>query len=388
MAALARQSIPSASGMLRVNLPPLTKATLASSVLVSILVAIVRYSAYFTLISITPNKRIDLSSVYVSYLTVVPAISIVFPWTFITASFVEQNLIALLIAIATFYYGAKYCERVWGSRELAKFLLIVSGIPNFIVFLLYILAFVITGNTDVVFTTICGGVALQSAFLVAFKQLVPEHTVILFRGIIKIRVKHFPALFLLINTIFGLFGAHVAALLAWSGFFTSWIYLRFYRISNVSSGVEFYSSSSILPPPVTANGLSSPSSAPAAISGSPHSPHHVATTRGDASDTFSMANFFPDAIAPAVSFVGDRLFSVLVKLHICVPFSQEDIEASNLRNGQFRQRAVAPLPGSVRAEAERRRALALQALDQRLAQGKKESTALGETNFVPEENES
>ncbi|KAK9390524.1 eukaryotic integral membrane protein-domain-containing protein [Lipomyces mesembrius] len=374
--------------MLRVSLPPLTKATLALSVFVSIIVAIIRYSAYFALSSTSPDKRIDLSSIYVPYLTIVPAVSIVFPWTFITATFVEQNLFALLIAIATLYYGARYCERVWGTRELAKFLIIVSVIPNVIVFILYILAFVITGNTDVEFTTICGGVALQSAFLVAFKQLVPEHTVILFRGIIKIRVKHFPALFLLINTIFGLLGARVTALLTWSGFFTSWVYLRFYRVSNVLSGVEFYSASSILPPPATANGLTSPSTAPVGISGASHSPHQLATTRGDASDTFSMANFFPDAVAPAVSYLADRIFAALVKLHICVPFSQEDVEASNLRNGQFRQRAVAPLPGSVRAEAERRRALALQALDQRLSQGKKESTGLGETIFVPEENQS
>ncbi|KAK9248512.1 eukaryotic integral membrane protein-domain-containing protein [Lipomyces tetrasporus] len=372
--------------MLRVNLPPLTKATLAFSVLVSIVVAVIRYSAYFALSSNSPDKRIELSSIYVSYLTIVPAVSIVFPWTFVTATFVEQNLFALLIALATLYYGARYCERVWGTRELARFLLIVSVIPNVIVFVLYILGFAITRNTDVEFTTICGGVALQSAFLVAFKQLVPEHTVILFRGIIKIRVKHFPALFLLINSIFGLLGAHVTALLTWSGFFTSWVYLRFYRVSNVSSGVEFYSSSSILPPPVTANGLTSPSTGPLGIPGAPHSPHSSTTTRGDASDTFSMANFFPDAIAPAVSYLSDKIFVALVKLHICVPFSQEDIEASNLRNGQFRQRFVAPLPGSVRAEAERRRALALQALDQRLSQGKKESTGLGETNFVPEEN--
>ena len=38
-------------------------------------------------------------------------------------------------------------------------------------------------------TIICGGVALQAGFMVAFKQLVPEHTVTLFKGIIKVRVK-------------------------------------------------------------------------------------------------------------------------------------------------------------------------------------------------------
>ena len=82
------------------------------------------------------------------------------------------------------------------------------------------------------FTTICGGVALQAGFLVAFKQLVPEHTVTLFKGVIKVRVKHFPALFLLVNTLSGpIFGTDVAAVLAWLGFLSSWTYLRFYKRS-------------------------------------------------------------------------------------------------------------------------------------------------------------
>lgn len=37
--------------------------------------------------------------------------------------------------------------------------------------------------------SIHGGVAIQAGFLVAFKQLVPEHTVTIAKGIIKIRVK-------------------------------------------------------------------------------------------------------------------------------------------------------------------------------------------------------
>lgn len=66
----------------------------------------------------------------------------------------------------------------------------------------------------------------------AFKQLVPEHTVTLFKGIVKIRVKHFPAMFLLVNTLSGpIFGTDVAAVLAWLGFFSSWTYLRFYKRS-------------------------------------------------------------------------------------------------------------------------------------------------------------
>ncbi|KAK9464882.1 eukaryotic integral membrane protein-domain-containing protein [Lipomyces arxii] len=355
-----------ASAMLRVTIPPLTKAVLAFSTVVSVVVGIIRYSAYFALSAAKPGKQIEFSSIFVSYLTVVPAQSIVFPWAFFTAAYVELNLLSLVATLATLFYGARYCERVWGSRELAKFLLLVSSIPNFVVFIIFIVAFVITKNANYQFTTISGGLALQSGFLVAFKQLVPEHTIVLFRGIIKIRVKHLPALYLLTSTVFGFLGQPVNALLSWSGFFTAWIYLRFYR--TLVSGGEF------LPPPVTAGQADSGMA-------------NVVSTRGDASDTFSMANFFPDAIAPVISFISNRAFAFLVSIRLCTPFSQQDIETSNLRNGQFRQRFVAPLPGSVRAEAERRRALALKALDQRLSQVKKESGGLGETNFVPDDTE-
>ncbi len=48
-------------------------------------------------------------------------------------------------------------------------------------------------------------------------------------------------------------------------------------------------------------------------------------------------------------------------MRICTPFSAADVSAS--RGDTFMQRGT---PGSARAEAERRRALALKALDQRL----------------------
>ncbi|KAK7203883.1 eukaryotic integral membrane protein-domain-containing protein [Myxozyma melibiosi] len=358
------------SGLLRVNLPPLTRTAVVITVILSAVVAIIRYSAYFTMRAANPENKLPLSSVYVSYLTVVPASSIVFPWTFITASYIEQNILSLLISVATLAYGAKYCERVWGSMELLKFLAIVGVASNFVVFFVCIVIYGITRHSDIGFLTICGGVALQSGFLVAFKQLVPEHAVVLFRGLIKIRVKQLPAIFLLVNTIIGLFGGRVKAMLTWAGFFTSWIYLRFYRVSNLPFDNDLYTASSPggLPAPVTAE---------------------PTTTKGDASDTFSLANFFPDAIAPFIGFISDKTFNFFVTLRLCTPFSQEDVEASNMRNGQLRQRFVAPLPGSARAEAERRRALALKALDQRLSQSKKDTTgALGETTFTPEDNQS
>lgn len=184
---------------------------------------------------------------------------------------------------------------------------------------------------------------MEAALLVAFKQLVPEHTVTIARGMIRMRVKHFPAAFLLLNTISGpIFGTDTAVFLSWFGFMTSWIYLRFYQ--------------------------KTPSLSTASTGDGP-------TIRGDASDTFAFAHFFPEPIHTPVASLSDGVYNALVALKICTPFSTEDIDMSN---EQAAARGEGGLPtllnaggrgsraGGRREEAERRRALALKALDQRL----------------------
>ena len=187
-----------------------------------------------------------------------------------------------------------------------------------------------------------GSVSLQGAFLVAFKQLVPEHTVTILKGVIKVRVKHFPAFFLAANTLFGLVaGTDTALVLAWAGFFTSWTYLRFYKRQ-------------------------------ADLSGSSTGPDAIC---GDASETFAFAYFWPDVVQPPIVAVANSIYNALVALHVIKPFSDEDVETSNV---QAAARGEGGLPsllnrggkpigsGGKREEAARRRALALKALDQRL----------------------
>lgn len=229
-----------------------------------------------------------------------------------------------------------------------------------------------TSHSD---TTISGGIAIQAGFLVSFKQLVPEHTVAIAKGLIRMRVKHFPAIFLLTNTISGLIlGTETAMFLAYYGFMTAWIYLRFFRISPSLSSAA------------TGDG---------------------SVIKGDASDTFAFAHFFPEPIQTPVATLCDVVYSTLITLGVCTPFSSEDIDAGN---EQASARAEGGLPGimnsngrggkggGTRAEAERRRALALKALDQRLhaaaARGPAAAPAassasapanmLGETTYEPE----
>ncbi|KAH0544840.1 hypothetical protein FGG08_001069 [Glutinoglossum americanum] len=378
----------------RISLPPLTRILLGVLLGLSVLTGALRYQQWDAQNGEGDNRGeppSEPSSIVIPYLTIVPQLSLFYPWVFVTATLVEQNLFTLAITAATIFYGGKYLERAWGSPEFAKFLLVISVVPNALAFATYIIWFAFTGNvlrsygspkyktewkdTDIEtrMTTICGGVALQAGFLVAFKQLVPEHTVAIAKGIVKIRVKHFPALFLLACTISGIvFGTDVAAFLAWYGFLSSWTFLRFYKTSypDLSTSQQ--------------------------------------TLKGDASETFAFAYFFPDPLHGPIATISDAIYSLLLAFKICTPFSAFDISAGNSRaeaRGEaglpslLNNRSAGALPGSARAEAERRRALALKALDQRLhaatskAQNAGQATVsttgggssvLGETNFTPD----
>lgn len=129
-------------------------------------------------------------------------------------------------------------------------------------------------------------------------------------------------------------GTYASSLLAHIAFLVSWVYLRFYKLNTLDT----------LP---TTSSAALPST----------------TLRGDASETFSFASFFPDKIQPPIAAASNVIFNLLVKLGLCRGWSQGDVELSNARAEQRdggaaytlgTSRPSAP-PGSARAEAERRR---------------------------------
>jgi len=192
-------------------------------------------------------------------------------------------------------------------------------------------------------TTIAGTIPLQISFLVAFSQLVPAHTVTLFRGILSLRVPRFPLLYIALVTALSLTPLLTSAslFLAVFGFLTSWTYLRFYK--TVFPDLD--------------------SSQPTSL-------------RGDASETFAFAEFFPGPVKPLVASISEQVFNILVTMRLCVPFSPADVAG---RGDNFLHRGA---PGSARAEAERRRAVALKALDQRLHAATANAATRAATNSV------
>lgn len=83
--------------------------------------------------------------------------------------------------------------------------------------------------------------------------------------------------------------------------------------------------------------------------------------RGDRSETFAFSSWFPPFLQPYVAQLSRFVFGIAVKLHILRPWGpSNDMETGHV---------------NTRAEAERRRALALKALDQRLASKPSASSA-------------
>ena len=351
---------------LRLNIPPVTRILLGLIIAISLLYNTARWTSVQAATE-TPTSSTPL----VPYIALVPSQVLFYPWTLLTSVFVEQNIVTFLVNGAAVLFGGRYFERAWGSKDFALVLLITSLIPNILAVPTYIIWGAVMGNTARPLTPITGGITVQAAFLVAFKQLVPEHTVSIYKGIIKMRVKHFPAIFLAVNTLSGLIlGTDTALILAWLGLLTTWTYLRFYKRQPDMSGTS----------------------------------NDGQGIKGDASETFSFATFFPDVAQPPIAAVCNQIFDLLCTLKLCSPFSDEAVAMSNehaAARGEGSLPTFVKQPRGMKAmskreEAERRRALALRALDQRLnnATSRPANTvtpnvsegqdALGQTDYHPD----
>ncbi|KAJ3998505.1 eukaryotic integral membrane protein-domain-containing protein [Lentinula boryana] len=253
------------------------------------------------------------------YLVLVPGSSLFYPWTFVTSALVETTIWELAITIITIPPTLRYLERLWGSLETFKFIVATIFVSNIIAFGFNWIEFIGTSDADIFLYGMSyhGQMSLQIGVLVAFTQLIPEHQV-QFLGFLKMRVKSLPMTYLTVSTVMTILGFQCPWIIIQFGWFVSWIYLRFYKknSSDTVGGVESY---------------------------------------GDRSETFSLVSWFPPFTHVVLGPGGNFVYKWANKLHL-IPAHGGDIE-----NG------FNTIPGSARAEAERRRAMALQALDQRLA---------------------
>ncbi|KAL8293554.1 hypothetical protein RQP46_000255 [Phenoliferia psychrophenolica] len=307
-------------------LPPATRALTAALFALSTLF-------FFLRLSLAPR---DLKSIFGAtgdnslafpWLVLVPGSVLWYPWTLVTAAFVETNFIEFIVSAFSLALAGRYLERVWGQLEFLKFVAVVTVASNVIAVVVNVLESYVLGDTALFMYGMSyhGHMGLQVGFLVAFTQLIPEHQVQLFGGLAKVRVKSLPMLYVTVSNVACVIGYQSPYILIQFGWLVSWFYLRFIKLNE---GGEF---------------------------------------RGDRSETFAFASWFPPFLQKYISRVTKFVFDLAIRFRVISPWT--DIESG--------AGAYTGVPGGARAEAERRRAMALKALDQRMASSSKPATAAG-----------
>lgn len=240
-------------------------------------------------------------------------------WTCFTHVFIEVHFWMLLCDISVLVLHGKLLEPLWGAFETLKFFTIVNIVIALLTALTYVIIYLPTRNPDYLFKQhIHGFAGFLAGFSVAVKQSMPDH-ILVNSPFGKLRNKHVPLWVLLFSILVRVAGgvdAPFPIMFAW-GILVSWIYLRFYQ-------------------------------------------NHGNGNTGDMSDSFTFASFFPDTIQPIVAILSNTLHSILVRMHICKkPTRRFEISAPPT--------IPISLPGTDSADAERRRQLALKALNERLS---------------------
>ena len=120
---------------MRINIPPCTRI---------LLVLLIGFSLVYQAASYRARSLGNANSNVIPWIILIPQYSVFYPWVFVTATLAEYNIITLSIAGTTFFFGGRYLERAWGSRDFVKFLLVVGLIPNVIATVLYVTIFAIS----------------------------------------------------------------------------------------------------------------------------------------------------------------------------------------------------------------------------------------------------
>lgn len=308
------------------KVPLVTRVTCLSSTFLSVVFWIVRYSSLSSSVTADPTNGVPSlpeRDANVPSLTMVASKPVYLLWTLFTASFVASNILSLVMSLSIIFFGGRYLERIFSSKEFLKFLAVIVLASNTVLLSGVSVMAILTHDASWLDMPIYGSNALHAGVLVAFKQQIPEHTVSIAKSPVKMRVRHLPMLFLMATVVSVPVLGYVHLCQATLGFLSSWIYLRFYKTSVPDLGAQ------------------------------------TLLLRGDASETFALSQFFPEVLQPPVERIAHYVYESFLSLGVVKPLGStvdDYAEAGRKTAGT----------GVGRAEAERRRALALKALDDHL----------------------
>jgi hypothetical protein len=241
-------------------------------------------------------------------------------WSLATYTFVEVHFWAVAWDIVAAVLFGKYFEPLWSGIEVIRFFTIVSVLSAILTTATYLFIYLVIRDTDLLFENHVHGLgAFIAAFTVAVKQMEPDAVLFTSAPLGKLRRRHVPLSLLGIIVVLRIVGAvepSFPILFAW-GSIVSWVYLRFYQM-------------------------------------------HTGGRRGDMADSFSFASFFPEAIQPFIAILSNSFYALLVSAKVCSKVTKKYEVTPQTP-------VIVTLPGTGIQDAERRRQLALKALNERLS---------------------
>eukprot|EP00036_Acanthoecidae_sp_10tr_P007520 CAMPEP_0182921816 /NCGR_PEP_ID=MMETSP0105_2-20130417/4386_1 /TAXON_ID=81532 ORGANISM="Acanthoeca-like sp., Strain 10tr" /NCGR_SAMPLE_ID=MMETSP0105_2 /ASSEMBLY_ACC=CAM_ASM_000205 /LENGTH=326 /DNA_ID=CAMNT_0025059371 /DNA_START=102 /DNA_END=1082 /DNA_ORIENTATION=- len=234
--------------------------------------------------------------------------------TLLTAGFLETNWILLAINAVALTFTGGVLEPLWGMMKYLEFVVVVNFFGCLLLAIIYIIGYIVTRDVRILFVQCHGFTCALAGFTVAYKQTNPQKKLSVSNFGVSIDARLAPALFTLATIVVylgGLVGSHVP-LMAMSGTFVSWVFLRFFQTKE--------------------------------------------DVRGDPSDNFTFADLFPQNLQPTVSVVGGRVYSVADSLKL-VPKHSRHFDMSQ---------PPAPPQSMTSSDSERRKKAAARDLEMRM----------------------
>lgn len=302
--------------------PKVTSILLVALILLTVLNFLLKYYTYFFLVVNHANLPDAPESesvpgpkqLYVPFLTFIPTVSPVLlqPWVLTTSGLVDHEFLVPCV-IVVFSLG-KFLEAKWGPQEFLKYVVVVVCGSNAVIYLYYVAqkAVVgISGDVPVVSTS----TALIMGLLVAAKQRLSNHYMILFSGNLRLKVSHFPFYLTVVSGVcaFFSFQYRIVYMLCVVGFSVSWLYLRYVKSS--SNERQSY----LLPMRRRRS-----------VSGSASLAFDDRSVKGDRTNLFALETFFPAPISHVVARLGSILFQFMIQRHwvVAKDYMAEEVEVS------------------------------------------------------------
>lgn len=266
------------------------------------------------------------------------------PFALIFSTLCDVKLWKFIITAANLLLGGPYIESNWNSStEMFKFVLLIGILINFIMVLMALCLRNLLAD-ETIGNYLDGNHIILIGFSIIYKQMLPETTIFELKNMSifskNFRFKLLPIFLMFVLTIIECFTRDITEFITiWVTFFISWMYLRFFQRldlseTNLNSGEEEVDSIIV----------------------------------GDASDTFQLIYFFPDIVKPVLRPIFNTTYDICCKkLHIIKPFETDDVEKGNFVAGKRGAKPVPdPLVLSTQTE-DRRRQLAMEVLEERMA---------------------